>query len=235
MVDVYTMAENLGSYSGFLVLMWEYNVGLAILAAGSPLAPYVPLSEVIVKQLMPLLESATKREADVKLDGNYTTKDNANSSISLSTDSDLSGLQADSLIYNGSDITGTGVGGVTAEVALILQPTGLTTKRDDGTTEASHRVISQIAGNQKPVGLFASCSVWQAVDSQNYGTRAVDRLVFRLDKQGCAIGIKSDVFKIELLREDDEGTLDTNGHGKTIYSYFVNVSTTCIHMVRTWS
>ncbi|KND89505.1 hypothetical protein TOPH_05786 [Tolypocladium ophioglossoides CBS 100239] len=200
-VDLYTKSGSDGQYNSLLILMPDFQVAVALLAAGPHAGPVLEAAvETALQALLPVLDTASQSQACQAFCGRYAPADAAaNSSLVLAVDDKGPGLLVTQWISRGADVRGAAQayadatdGGVIESIRLY--PTGL---RAPG--EAAFRAILQTL----PVGYDASVPrimdpgvhQWSAVDQLMYGEVAVDDFVFRLDGQGRAVAVEPRVLR----------------------------------------
>ncbi|KAJ9297425.1 hypothetical protein DTO217A2_8632 [Paecilomyces variotii] len=181
-IDLYTKAGDLGSYSSMTALSPDHGVGFTILAAGDDTTSLVAvLSDLISAQLLPALEQAAKVEANTTYAGTYeSVTATSNSSISISID-DGPGLRVEKWISNSVDmfdvVSSSALTGISNPI-IHLNPTGLHTP-----SQVSFRAIFVSPSDAgSGTGPFTkSCSTWELVDQSNYGNVGLDEFLFELD------------------------------------------------------
>ncbi|KAJ9254981.1 hypothetical protein DTO195F2_6465 [Paecilomyces variotii] len=181
-IDLYTKAGDLGSYSSMTVLSPDHGVEFTILAAGDDTTSLVAvLSDLISAQLLPALEQAAKVEANTTYAGTYeSVTATSNSSVSISID-DGPGLRVEKWISNSVDmfdvVSSSALTGISNPI-IHLNPTGLRTP-----SQVSFRAIFVSPSDAgSGTGPFTkSCSTWELVDQSNYGNVGLDEFLFELD------------------------------------------------------
>lgn len=141
-IDIYTKAGDLGSYSAVLALPPAHGVGLTILAAGNDTHSVIAsLSDLINARLFPALDESAKVEARERFAGTYSLTRGINSSITIIT-GEGPGLEVSRRISNSTDMFRTlaALRGVAdpSVLSIRLYPTGVESPR-----QISFRAIIQ--------------------------------------------------------------------------------------------
>lgn len=211
--DLYTKLGDSGDYSGFLVLIPDYQAGFSVLASSTSTARFeavLDIADLFIDAVLPALEAQAAIEAGKNFGGVYTWTGSANSSMTLALNHSADaapGLHITSWISNGTDVLQGGLGKI-----LGSQPYRLVPSIEDaaGSKKAFWMVNARDAPDAAvETGRLASApgfahADWISVDSPAYGGRAVKHFVFDVaDKgHGWATAVSPTAFRITLARED---------------------------------
>jgi hypothetical protein len=220
-VDLYTKTGNVGAYADTLVLVPDWEIGFVITAADlpNPLVNVWTLASLLIDQFFPAFDTAARQEADDVYAGQYTygggsgngTVDaGLNSTIVLSTDPDKPGLGIDQWISNGTDFLGTlaAIFGYAVFTAR-LYPAQLHSEEKNGTgnmKQVAFRAVYEDPQAAVYTGLLSPlCLSWLGVDSERYGSIALDQFVFNLpvtdgNVAGKASSIEPRALRVKLER-----------------------------------
>lgn len=200
LVDLYTKSGSVGVYNSLLVLIPDYQVTVAILAAGpdAPTALNIA-TETAIQTLLPALENAAKAESCSKFCGEYAPAGaSRDSSLVISTD-DGPGLLLKEWTHQGHDLIAAGQAYSNAtrggEIkSLRLFPTGLRSGN-----QAAYRAILDIIPYQfDPSVDFVfdpQANLWGTPDQLMYGGIAIDEFVFHLDSRGRSAAVEPRVLR----------------------------------------
>ncbi|KAL6910108.1 beta-lactamase/transpeptidase-like protein [Trichoderma evansii] len=200
LVDLYTKSGSVGVYNSLLVLIPDYQVTLAILAAGpdAPTALNIA-TETAIQTLLPALDNAAKAESCSKFCGEYAPAGaSRDSSLVISTD-DGPGLLLKEWTHQGHDLIAAGQAYSNAtrggEIkALRLFPTGLRSGN-----QAAYRAIIDIIPYQfNPSVDYVfdpQANLWGTPDQLVYGGIAIDDFVFHLDSRGSSAAVEPRVLR----------------------------------------
>ena len=199
--DIYTKSGDENKYSSLIALLPDYNAGFVTLAAGP--GQCTVIDEIILDAIVPNMEVAAREQAQNVFGGTYSASE-LDSSITLSTNPDLPGLQITKWISNGTDafdafvaIYGDGANNMT----VVLQPTNLestvasgvngtvnaSSASDQSAREIAFRAIYEIPSTFTDTGVVAEgCTSWISMDAVNYGDFAVDQFLITvgMDESG---------------------------------------------------
>lgn len=199
-VDLYTKSGGVGAYSSLLILIPDYQVTLAILAAGPDSAAALQVAtETTIQTLIPALEKAAKAESCRKHCGKYAPAGpEKNSSLVLTVD-DGPGLLLKEWIHQGHDIIAAGQAYANATRggrinAVRLFPTGLQTG-----SEAAYRALFETIPYQYDPKVHMvfdpTAGMWGTPDQLMYGGIAADDFVFHLDAGGSSAAVQPRVLR----------------------------------------
>lgn len=200
LVDLYTKSGSVGAYNSLLVLIPDYQVTLAVLAAG-PDAPTALdiVTETAIQTLIPALDKTAKAESCSKLCGEYAPAGaSRDSSLVISTD-DGPGLLLKEWTHQGHDLIAAGQAYSNAtrggEIkSLRLFPTGLRSGN-----QAAYRAIVNVTPYQyEPSVDFVfdqQANIWGTPDQLMYGGIAIDDFVFHLDSMGVSAAVEPRVLR----------------------------------------
>lgn len=199
-IDLYTKAGDIGSYSAMFALSPDHNVGFTVLVSGdSATAAARKVPNLVVETLIPALEEAAKEDAHHRFSGTYALK-RGNSSITITTD-DSPGLKVTRWINDSEDMFIAAAMimnlGDPSQVSIRLQPAGL-----ESPGKISFRAIMRGpalgALGGAPFGL--SCVSWFMTDSQKYGNVGIDEFLFDLNSHGKAVSVSPRALRVSLPR-----------------------------------
>jgi hypothetical protein len=204
LVDLYTKSGSVGAYQSLLVLIPDYQVTVAFLAAGPDAATALQIiTETAIQTLLPALASAAKEESCRKFCGEYAQAASRNSSLVISTD-DGPGLLLKQWTHQGHDLIAAGQAYSNAtrggEIeSLRLLPTGL-----QSGNRASYRAILNIIPYQYDPSVNhvfdPQANLWGTPDQLMYGGIAIDDFVFHLDGRGGSAAIEPRVLRATYQR-----------------------------------
>ncbi|KAJ5112335.1 hypothetical protein N7532_000380 [Penicillium argentinense] len=201
LIDLYTKAGDIGTYSTVLALSPDHGVGFVILVAGTGGHAAAAMASDLASQIIiPAVEYIAKYEARKRFAGTYSANNGVNSSITITTD-DGPGLKVTNWISNSTDMfkslasmRGTND---TTTISIRLYPTGL-----ESSGEISFRALIPPNLGLNPIGPFtSSCITWVTVDSQVYGSVGLDEFVFALDSSSNAVSVSPRVLRIVLQKQ----------------------------------
>lgn len=206
--DLYTKLGDSGDYSGFLVLIPDYQAGFSILASSTSSARsavILDIADIVFNAVLPALEAQAAAEAESKLGGVYTSTGHVNSSLSLAFNNSVGaapGLHVTSWISNGTDVLQNGM--------LGTQPYRIVPSIED--PASGKKAFWLINAGDAPntavqPGRLASApglasADWILVDSPAYGGNAVKRLVFDVLENGEATAVSPTAFHITLSKNN---------------------------------
>ena len=209
--DIYTKLGDSGAYSGFIVLLPDYNAGFSILSGSTSIQRFsvvTEIAEVVTSFIVPALAAQASKEAEKKFAGVYnSTVPGLESSLALSvnqTEGAAPGLVVSSWISNGTDVL--------AALPPSLGPGPyrlvLSISDSESGTEAFRLVTSLDApippSAEVPKGLFTSMSYlaadWILLDSPTYGGIGVSLFVFKIGSDGNAEEVRPEAFRVSLKR-----------------------------------
>jgi hypothetical protein len=207
-LDAYNKAGRIGYYASLLNLLPDYGVGFSVLIAG----PNIPgntnfnLADVLGTQLVPALEAAAREQANNRYAGNYvdTTR---NSSLRLTTQADRPGLGIEGWISNGTDMETVAValsaGYTPVKPTIRLYPTGLETKRSDGSKRVAFKATFEDEDSPaRPNSMFSTdCGSWVTLTSVTYGSQPLDQFVFEVDAQDRVVSIGSPALREAMQKQ----------------------------------
>lgn len=212
--DIYSKSGDSGTQGGMLAMIPEYGAGFSFLngAANATLrgAAAFQVLDLIAETLLPALDAQAAVEAQRNFVGTYrSTEADLNSSIIISfnessVEGNSVGLSVSSFISNGSEVLGP------ETFAPRLLP-AIMPYTADGTAS-----VGQTAFRWTKVASYTSYSAaklgpWSAfygdwilgAASQEYFQKPDNLLVFDVDVDGKATGVRSEAFRVSLEREED--------------------------------
>ncbi|KAL7912515.1 beta-lactamase/transpeptidase-like protein [Trichoderma velutinum] len=199
-VDLYTKSGSVGAYNSLLILIPDYQVTLAILAAGPDSAAALQAAtEIAIQTLIPALEKAAKAESCRRHCGKYAPAGaEKNSSLVLTVD-DGPGLLLKEWTHQGHDIIAAGQAYANATRggrinAVRLFPTGLQTGR-----QVAYRALFETIPYQYDPSVHMvfdpTAGIWGTPDQLMYGEIAADEYVFHLDAEGNSAAVEPRVLR----------------------------------------
>jgi Beta-lactamase len=204
-IDVYTKSGGIGSYTSLLILIPDYDVSLAVLAAGSNGIVVNYVAEMVVQTLIPILEQSARDEAAKILTGLYISETGDNSSISLNVDNGP-GLVIERWISNGSNLLNTAEDYLQASSgaqvrSVRLYPTGLK-DWEQCKTRAAYRAVFDISTQPDTTSRVFDQNVntWETVDEATYGEISVDDFIFEFDSGSAVKYIEPRVLRSRLVK-----------------------------------
>lgn len=185
-VDLYTKSGSVGAYQSLIILVPDYQVTLAVLAAGPEASAAVQIAtETTIQTLLPALEEAAKQESCNKFCGEYSASTNGSGSSLIITVDNSPGLLIESWTHQGHDLIAAGQayanatrGGQIQSVRLF--PSGLQTRNGAAYRAIFQRVLSDGDASVHRV-LDPAAGTWGMPDQLMYGGIAVDEFVFHVD------------------------------------------------------
>lgn len=204
LVEMYTKAGDLPGYSSLLVLIPDWDIGFAILAAGDPTVSSVDkmvvlVAETIADIFLPSVEDAARSAADYTFSGTYTNS-TSNSSVTLTTNPELPGIGLTSWISNGVNVLASEI----AESSASLYPTGLKKMTADGETVMGFRAVFEDTLETQVGGVFSqACVSWEMVDGTYWGEVGSDEFLIVVGVDGVATGVVPRIMREALGRVDN--------------------------------
>ncbi|KAK8001726.1 hypothetical protein PG991_013948 [Apiospora marii] len=205
--DAYNKAGSINAYQSLIILLPDYDVGIAaLLAGGWPGNANWDMADAIGATLVPALEEAARTEADVAYAGTYSSA-SLNSTIVLSTESGRPGLGIDRWVSNGTDMVPVAVRYTlnynVTEPALRLYPAGLEKRNEDGSRRVAFKAMIQDRGaTDHADDMFSTnCGTWVGQTTAVYASMPLDQFVFHLDGGGGVKSIESLALRAVLDKE----------------------------------
>ncbi|KAK2789736.1 hypothetical protein FQN51_002679 [Onygenales sp. PD_10] len=200
MIDVYTVLGDLGSYSSYIGIVPDYDVGFTILAADGTGAPDLNAhADIIADVLLPALIQMATLEAAAAYGGEYASSHN--SSLTISAD-ELPGLFVEEWVSNGVDYKAElgDINGIDdpSAVSIRLYPTDRITKTESGSRRAFRAVIQDM--NEEADNGTPTCVSWMEVDALKYAGSALDEIVFEIGEDGRAVAVEVPALRTVLER-----------------------------------
>lgn len=205
LIDLYTKSGSVGAYQSLLVLIPDYQVTMAVLAAGPDAATALRIAtETAIQRLLPALASAAKAESCSKFCGEYAPSGTSGDSLLVISTDDGPGLllkewthQGHGLIAAGQAYSNATRGGEIKSLRLL--PTGLRSGN-----RVSYRAIVNIIPYQYDPSVDyvfdPQANLWGTPDQLMYGGVAIDDFVFHLDDRGCSAAIEPRVLRAAYQR-----------------------------------
>lgn len=229
-VDIYAKGGGANGYVSQISLVDEYGVGFVVLTAG-PRESAVAwiLNEAVITSLIPAIDSEARSQAEIYT-GNFSLALSRNLTTSESEDvepvelvlsmDEGTGLKIDTLARNGSDIL-KGIGKLWDEMLPMIgilnpefriYPTGIENPVEgDGnvvledwrinldTIPSDNSAMSDLPGQGK---LSNVCASWQTEAWIYYGGEALDRIVFKVDRDARkVIGVDIPFLRTGILTD----------------------------------
>ncbi|KAF2803917.1 beta-lactamase/transpeptidase-like protein [Mytilinidion resinicola] len=202
--DMYTKSGDAGNFTGFAVMLPDYDAGFNIISAGnqqvnvsqkSHLAQAI--ADIITTTLIPALEAQAVAEVKRNFAGTYASKDPVlNSSLTLTFDESASntGLYISSWISNGTDMVplewfGPG--------PVKLQPS---TKQPGQQAFRALPVRPKLPPGSGPFATMFNTNDWLAVYSSVYGAVDMGLFVFDIGADGRATCAEPAAVRAKLER-----------------------------------
>ncbi|KAI0886634.1 beta-lactamase/transpeptidase-like protein [Annulohypoxylon maeteangense] len=209
-VDAYSKAGSINVYMSLLVLLPDYDVGIAVLLAGGwPGNANWDIADTIGKALLSALEDAAREEAETNYAGTYTAADaGMNSTLVLSTDATRPGLGVERWVSNGTDMVPVAVRytlnyNVTGP-SIRLYPAGLESKPAAGNGSrkiAFKAVVENLDLPDRGQAMFSTnCGTWVSQTAAVYADMPLDQFVFTLGGDGRAVGVTPLALRTEMVR-----------------------------------
>ncbi|KFY61811.1 hypothetical protein V496_04869 [Pseudogymnoascus sp. VKM F-4515 (FW-2607)] len=211
--DIYTKLGDSGAYSGFIVLVPDYNAGFSILAGSTSVERFsvvTQVAEVITNSIVPALAAQAAKEAEKKFAGVYnSTVAGLESSLTLSVNQTAGaafGLVISSWISNGTDVL--------AQLPARFGPGPYRLQPSISDSESGTEAFRLIAGLDAPIPpstgarkkLFTSISYlaadWIVLDSPTYGGIGLSLFVFKIGSDGNVEEVRPEAFRVSLKRTD---------------------------------
>jgi hypothetical protein len=196
-IDIYTKSGDIGSYHTFFAVVPDYNIGIVAIVGGPGYHTWIESS--IVDIVFPALEAAAREQAQAAYAGTYRATNGLNSSLTLSTSMNASGLGITRWTSNGTDmieVLSVLMGAPLGPDVLRIFPTNLEQENSDGTTDVSWRISFDAPTYRQTSGPFSACGTWFAVDALSYGEHGIDQIQFTIGEDGRAVSVGLRAFKI---------------------------------------
>ncbi|KAI1464859.1 beta-lactamase/transpeptidase-like protein [Daldinia caldariorum] len=216
-VDAYSKAGSINVYMSLLVLLPDYDVGVAaLLAGGWPGNANWDMADAVGAALVPALEDAAREQAAAAFAGTYTADDDGqgqqqlNSSLVLTTDPSRPGLGVERWISNGTDMIPVAVRytlnyNVTAP-AIRLYPTGLETevRGQPGVRKVAFKaVVENLDLEDRSGDMFSTnCGTWVGQTTAVYADMPLDQFVFTVPGDGGAVSVVPLALRTRLRRKE---------------------------------
>jgi hypothetical protein len=213
--DIYTKLGDSGSYSGYIVLLPDYNAGFSILSGSTSKLRFSvvgEVAEVITSAIVPALAAQAAKESEKKFAGVYnSTTHGLESSLVLSvneTKGAAPGLVVSSWTSNGTDVLAQLPNSIGAGPYRLIP----SISDSESGTEA-YRLVASLdapippsaeadAGETK--GLFTSLSYivadWINFDTPTYGGIGISLFVFKIGSDGNVDEVRPEAFRVSLKR-----------------------------------
>ncbi|KAI1489871.1 beta-lactamase/transpeptidase-like protein [Biscogniauxia mediterranea] len=212
-VDAYSKAGSIGPYASLLVLLPDYDVGVAaLLAGGWPGNANWDMADAAGGALVPALEAAARAQADAAYAGAYSSAvEGLNSSLALSTEPGRPGLGVERWVSNGTDMVAVAVRHTlnydVARPSVRLYPAGLETSgEEDGAAGTRRRVafkalVENLAAPDYGDRMFSTnCGTWVSQTTAVYADMPLDQFVFTLSAEGDVISVEPLALRASLMK-----------------------------------
>ena len=215
-IDLYTKAGGLTTYSSEMALVPDFDLVMSVLAAGPEVAGAWPQLAMlnIADVLIPAMDLAAREEAKSRFAGIYVHK-KSGSQLTISLD-EGSGLVLSDWVARGVKVlsnlnryTSAGSNGAaqTNMTSIRMYPTGLETNSRaawravfPAFTDEEAKMIDQSTSLRD-----ASCITWHLTDKAIYNYLSLDHFEFQFGDDGeTAVSIKAKGFDIEMVRTPDQ-------------------------------
>lgn len=201
-VDLYRKGGTFGSYNTELALIPDYNIGVGILTSHIGGSDSTLIADLVMRILLPALETAARAQAREAYAGRYRSQNPAlNSSLVISADDNLPGMKIDSWISNGTRISLEDVLGFPAEdTSIRLYPTNLRSQSESGTQFAFRAVFENAGAPSYDRYIPTDCVTWFGQDSLVYGLNSLDELIFTKSGNGTVDSVRLPALRVTLDR-----------------------------------
>ncbi|OCT54531.1 beta-lactamase family protein [Cladophialophora carrionii] len=197
--DLYTKLGDSGYYSGYLVLIPDYDAGFSIIMASSlrqRTALVSLLADAVTEAVLPGLSSQAEAEAGQSFVGTYISQDDAlNTTLTLAIDpTGMPGLVMTQFTSNGTDVLQSeamGAGPIRLLHSITDRPNGRVAFRASHTPSPSGGLFSR--------GLNTN-SDWLGGDSPTYAGIGLGLFVFDVDSNGNATGVSPEAWRVKLVK-----------------------------------
>ncbi|KAF2655858.1 beta-lactamase/transpeptidase-like protein [Lophiostoma macrostomum CBS 122681] len=197
-LSVFTKAGSFRSYTAFLSLLKDFNLGFTILTAGDPSVSNFQIADILGESVIPAYQSVARDEADKLYSGTYISDDGL---VVINTSPAKLGLGVISRLSNGTNMVEMGLrlaGSSDTQLSWKARPevrlyyTQLESKTADGGKRQSWKaVFEDTAGSAGGQHMFSSsCGSWVGVTGVTYGSLPLDEFIFNFDGQGRVIAPK---------------------------------------------
>jgi hypothetical protein len=193
-IDHYTKQGNVPGYSALIIVVPEYEVGVAIAVAGEDAYPAsIELFNAVEAELVPMLDELARKQAWAKYGGRYASR---NSSLELTIDSGP-GMKISKWTNLGKDMLfafdSILFGGNGTMLDARIYPVGegerwRTVFEEDG-RESREAITSTV------------CMTWEAVDQVRYAGLPCDEVDFQVGGRGEIVGVKIPGLRAHLYKD----------------------------------
>lgn len=151
----------------------------------------------VFEAILPVLDQIAREQASANFAGTYIDL-NTNSSLTVSTDPQNSGLVVTRWISNGADVLRL-LEFTTPDIVWRLQPNQI----DYGSGKVGFTsYFSSATQPSKNADTFLECVGWFAVDEFNYGNIPLGQMVFDVRAAGGATAVELRAFRMTMQREE---------------------------------
>jgi len=195
--DLYTKLGDSGSYSGYIILIPDYEAVFSILSANISAVARAAVTnlvtDMITEMIVPTLDAQAGAEADRNFTATYRSTDPAlNSSLTVIFDPRPSsqGLAISTWTSNGADMLAEWSDDQKLKLSLSIpdQRNGKMAFRSSFLPQSTSYLTSD--GSLGPFSdQYQNNADWLNVDATPYGGQGLDLFVFDLDYEGRAVAI----------------------------------------------
>jgi CubicO group peptidase (beta-lactamase class C family) len=197
--DLYTKLGDSGYYSGYIVLIPDFDAGFSIITASSltqRTALVSLLADIVTESVLPGLTSQAEAEARESFVGTYVSQDDSlNSTLTLAIDpTGLPGLVITRFTSNGTDVL--------QSQALGASPIRLLhsiTDRPNGRIAFRASPAKTPSGGLFARGLNENID-WLRGDAPTYGGIGVGLFVFDVASNGNATAVSPEAWRVKLVK-----------------------------------
>lgn len=200
--DAYTKGGDIGSYTSYLILLPDYNLGFSILAAGDESAATVAILGNLVGDIVtPVAEMVAREQAFATYSGRYQCA-TSNSSLTITESQTSLGLSITEWISNGTDVIHGLAPLIPATKPVVhLYPSQLIRTSANSSRVESFRAVFEDAAAPVVLGSFEqNCISWEAADSFYYERVSLDEFLFNINPAGKVESIVPRAFKAILSK-----------------------------------
>jgi CubicO group peptidase (beta-lactamase class C family) len=218
--DLYTKLGSSGSYGGIVVLIPDYGAGFSALNTYSNFSirntAFNTVLDYVTNAILPALEAQAAAEAASKFVGTYFSTDSTlNSSLTIAFNESTvvgasSGLSITGWVSNGTDVLASDLfGGIKPRLLLSIpnqSPDGAAGKvafqaSTAPQTSSYFAAGATELGTEGPfTGQVATNLDWMIMGSTHYARLGLNRFVFDVNAEGCAMSVRPGATNATLTR-----------------------------------
>lgn len=162
------------------------------------------LFETALEDLLPGLDATARSQAENNLAGTYTSFSDVNTTLSLTIQPSLPGLQVTSFISNSSDVLSNLLAAVNQypRLDVRLYPTELVRKTGNGTEIRKFNAVINNPDAEYPSSLIEAlnCVTWAMIGGNVYGAVALDEVWIETDESGKGVGVEWRAYGAKMER-----------------------------------